>query len=209
MQKTRKGFSLAELLIAIVILGIISSGLLITGSKAQEKARVSAAMTCLDDYESAFTTVCLNHPGVMKDRIQEQEAAEAASRTYTSKQALARLVTEMNAILEPSAQLYWDATYKCFRSYGEDPWGGFFILTEHPRKSGVDTGWNPKTGLGISSMRCAVWATGNNEFILKNKTLDKNAVGAAFCFKDGLVDATYNAVKSGDTPFDGYYLTLQ
>lgn len=55
-KKVRKGFSLVELLIAVVVLGILGAMLLAAGTAAQTKARVAVASNDIDSVRNAVYT---------------------------------------------------------------------------------------------------------------------------------------------------------
>ena len=56
MKQARKGFSLVELLIAVVVLGILGAMLLAAGTAAQTKARVAVASNDIDSVRNAVYT---------------------------------------------------------------------------------------------------------------------------------------------------------
>lgn len=62
----RKGFSLVELLIAVVVLGILSAMVLAAGTAAQNKARTSVAQNDLDGVKNAIYQALMTHSEVMK-----------------------------------------------------------------------------------------------------------------------------------------------
>lgn len=66
MKKTRKGFSLIELLIAVVVLGILGAMLLASGSAAQNKARVAVASSDIDAVKGAVYTAFMAKPQMMQ-----------------------------------------------------------------------------------------------------------------------------------------------
>lgn len=65
-NKKRKGFSLVELLIAVVVLGILGTMLFSAGTSAQNKARLSVAQNDLDGIKNAVYQALMLHPEVMK-----------------------------------------------------------------------------------------------------------------------------------------------
>ena len=64
MTKARKGFSLVELLIAVVVLGILGAMLIAAGTAAQNKARISVASNDIDSARNAVYTALMMHPNV-------------------------------------------------------------------------------------------------------------------------------------------------
>ena len=67
-KQSRKGFSLIELLVAIVVLAILGTITITAGTSAQRRARITSAMTVFSDYRSAFNTAIMDHPGLVNDR---------------------------------------------------------------------------------------------------------------------------------------------
>lgn len=65
-EEVRKGFSLVELLIAVVVLGILSSMLLAAGTASQNKARMAVAQNDLDSVKNSVYQALMAHPNVMK-----------------------------------------------------------------------------------------------------------------------------------------------
>lgn len=199
---SRKGFSLVELLIAIVVLGIISAMLINSGIKSQQKARISAATVALDDFVSAFTTACTEHPGIMKDR---EEAWGDDGTGYGSNVALARAVQYINGNLDDQYVFVWSDEDKCYISRREDPWGGHYQLHEYPCEDKDATVVDPTLETD-PSMRLSIWATGNDASIF-SKTIGKNSVGVGVIYQAGGVDIKYNNVN-GKAPFtDNVLLT--
>ena len=66
VKTTRKGFSLVELLIAVVVLGILGAMLIAAGTAAQNKARVSVASNDIDSVRNAVYTAFMMKPQVMQ-----------------------------------------------------------------------------------------------------------------------------------------------
>ncbi len=193
-KRKRQGFSLVELLIAIVVLGILAGMLINSGVSAQRKARVTAAMTVLRDYDAAFSMACLTHPGIMTDR---EEAWGADGTGYTTKAAMERVVTYMNESLEASSQLRWDDTNQRYESVGEDPWGGKFVLTEFPLETETSSGYNPLESGSVaeSAMRLAIWATGIDASIEVEKKVSKVSVGLAMEYRNGFTQSYFHGVN--------------
>ncbi len=65
-KKVRKGFSLVELLIAVVVLAILGGMLIAAGTAAQNKARVSVAQNDVDSVRNAVYTAFMMKPQVMQ-----------------------------------------------------------------------------------------------------------------------------------------------
>lgn len=203
-QKARKGFSLVELLIAVVVLGILSAIAINTGTTAQKRARVTAALTGLSDYETAFTTAVVTHPGVMGDR---EEAWGTDGSSYTANEAFKRLVFYMNESLEADLQLVWNPLTNCFESQKGDPWGGKYTLTEYPLPEGETDGYDPTTGSGLKAMRVSIWATGNDAGIIAKKVISADSVGVGLTYQGGNVSTHYHGVND-EYPYTDWRLNI-
>lgn len=64
----RKAFSLIELLVAVVVVGILVALSIVAGAAAQNKARLSVARNDLDSIKNSVYQALLAHPEVMKYR---------------------------------------------------------------------------------------------------------------------------------------------
>lgn len=71
-KQVRKGFSLVELLIAVVVLGILSSMLIAAGTASQNKARMAVAQNDLDSIKNSVYQALMAHPNVMKMKDSNQ-----------------------------------------------------------------------------------------------------------------------------------------
>lgn len=160
-RKQRKGFSLIELLIAIVVLAILGAITITAGSAAQQRARVTSAMTVFDDYKAAFNTAIMDHPGLVNDREDTWLLPDGSGdgSAYTSVEAFKRLVGYMNKSLSEEQKLVVSADGKYYESVGNDPWGGKYVLLEYPEVNGL-TYWDPTTATAKASMRISIWCTG-------------------------------------------------
>lgn len=196
---TKVGFSLVELLIAVVVLAILTGLVLNSGSAAQRKARITTAMTALENYNSAFSTVVLNHPGIMMDR---EDAWGDDGSSYTTSVAMARLVSSMNELLDNNLKLVPSgAEGGAYRSTATDPWGGYYVLMEYPFPEGNEDGYDPTTGAGKSAMRCSIWATGIDEGVIVDKKVSKNSVGCGLIYRNGIVSTEYHGVQDTSTAY--------
>lgn len=212
--KGRRGFSLVELLIAVVVLGILTAIVVNGGAAAQERARVTSATTTLNDYRTAFSASVLASPGIMKDREEAWLGAGGTGdgSTYTSHTGMARLVRKMNERLQPAVQFFWwpatdfdgdgnpdvDAP-KVWRTKSEqDPWGGYYILTEYPEFEDGHTPsyFDPTAEPGLSSMCIGIWATGKDEGIVSEQVVSKNSRGICLVYKAGVVSYSYQGIDS-------------
>lgn len=201
INKKRKGFSLVELLIAIVVLGIITGMIVNSGIKAQQKARVSSATVALNDFAGAFSTACLQHPGVMNDRL---DAWGEDGTGYSTKKALERAVVYINGNLDSQYAFTWSDTDKCYVSLREDPWGGRYHLYEYPFTDEDATGAKPPSD-GDPAIRLSIWATGNDDKILTEHVVGKDSIGVALMYQSGEVTTQYNGVEN-QRPFTDYKL---
>lgn len=86
VTQMRKGFSLVELLIAVVVLGILGAMLLAAGTAAQTKARVAVASNDIDSVRNAVYTAF-----TMKTQFMQMHDSSA---TFES------IVTAINAELD-------------------------------------------------------------------------------------------------------------
>lgn len=204
-RKTRSGFSLVELLIAVVVLGILAMMVLNSGSAAQYKARVTTAMSALENYQTAFNTVVLENPGVMKDR---EEAWGDDGSGYTTKTAMERLVIKMNKLLDEKLVFVWDNVSNYYRSTSTDPWGGYYILMEFPHPEGDNSGYDPTAGIGLSAMRCSIWASGVDENVVMQHKVSENSIGCTFLYQKGIPLCVYHGVEDTEAgrPYTGWQL---
>lgn len=65
-KKARQGFSLVELLIAVVVLGILGAMLIAAGTAAQNKARISVASNDIDSARNAVYTALMMNSSVQQ-----------------------------------------------------------------------------------------------------------------------------------------------
>lgn len=66
LKKKRRAFSLIELIIAVVVLGILSTMLLQAGTASQNKARTGVVQNDLDGLKGSVYQALMAHPNVMK-----------------------------------------------------------------------------------------------------------------------------------------------
>lgn len=92
-KKARRGFSLVELLIAVVVLGILGAMLIAAGTAAQNKARISVASNDIDSARNAVYTALMMNSSV-------QQYTDASGEWQKT------LVDMLNAELDESWQ--WD-----------------------------------------------------------------------------------------------------
>lgn len=218
LHRSRKGFSLVELLIAIVVLGILTMIVVSGGAAAQERARNTAVVTAFTDYRTAFSGTVLSLPGVMKDREEAWGTAEEGTpgADYTAEKSMARLVRNMNERLQPEFRLYWwpstdfdgdgapdDTAPKVWRTQnGSDPWGGYYVLTEYPESTdgSYPSVFDPMSEAGRSAMCICIWATGKDEGIIVDKVVSDDSRGILMQYKGGVVTHAYQGIASADSP---------
>lgn len=191
------GTTLIELLGVMAVLAILATvaagGVLF----AQEKARISSAETSISAYRDAFISACSAHPGLVGDR---EAAWGADGSAYTSERGLQKLVIYMNEYLDGALALSWDPTNRYFKSFGTDPWGGYYILTDFPRVPGGTNYYDPTVPGNEGIVSASVWVTGNNDSILLDQVVGEKSYGACLVFKDGLGSAVLPGFE-GETEF--------
>ncbi len=206
----RKGFSLIELLVAIVVLAILGAITITAGTSAQQRARVTSAMTVFDDYKSAFNTALMDHPGLVNAREEAWMALDDAGNpdngvTYTTKKAYDRLVTFMNRSLADNLKLTWNAE-GYYESAGEDPWGGKYVLLEYPG-SDAATYWDFTQPTNQATLRVSIWCTGpDSDIVLPDEstncvTIRKFSVGLTLINQAGNLSFETQGASDGEKPF--------
>lgn len=124
-DKARKGFSLVELLIAVVVLGILGAMLIAAGTAAQNKARISVASNDIDSARNAIYTALMMNPSV----------AGYTDATATATNWDKAVVDLINAELDETWQ--WDPIGGTFTGKSgpvaqtrtmRDPWGNPYTL---------------------------------------------------------------------------------
>ena len=202
-NKKYRGFSLIELLVAVIVLGILSSMYLYSGSRAQERARITSELTAIEDFESAFIAAYSDHPGIVSSR--KDNWPHTGLVDYSSERGLAKIVRGMNVSLQDSLQFKWDPDLKVYRSVGNDPWNGYYILTEYPYESDED--FDPENGMSKGSAMIAIFATGMDRNILEGKVSDLSK-GVAFEYKNGDFTKTYQGLEDSFV-FSGRQIIIQ
>lgn len=192
-QGSRKyvGMTLVELLGVMAVLAILAAVGIGGIMSAQTRARETSVATALSAYEDAFVSVFATSPGVAKDRSNNwiDEA------TYTSEEALKRLIHHMNQALDDQLDLRWDSSLKCYTSYGTDPWGGNYVLTEYPILADGTSYFDASAAGNEARMCVAVWATGNNDAVKQTKTIMEDCYGVGLMFVDGTATALYQGLN--------------
>lgn len=215
-RKARKGFSLIELLVAIIVLGILGAITIVAGSAAQQRARVTSAMTVFSDYKTAFNTAVMDHPGLVNDRENTWKGSDGTGdgSTYTSQEAFKRVVAYMNRALSENLQLELSEDGKYYQSRGNDPWGGKYVLLEYPEVEGISY-WDPTQVGSRNSMRFSIWCTGPDSDIV---VPDANGIVTVRTFSIGIaiVDAagditfqTHGAQDGDQKPFTDATIHIQ
>lgn len=215
-----RGFSLVELLVGIVVLGILSTAMVFAGSSAQTRARVTKATVKFDNYATAFSETVMSFPGIMKDREEAWAKAVKAGKPYSTKDGMQRLVIEMNKLLDPDDQFVWGGDefgYECYVSVGLDPWGGHYILTEYPQASDTDlTRYDLTSPTGNpyrASMCCSIWVEGPDHGIVEGK-IGADSRGMTMEYLNGECRYLYHNVGVANTdgtesPYNGYKITVK
>lgn len=67
LERSTKGFTIVELLVVIVVIGILAAIAIVAYNGVQERARVSAATSELRDLENAIRVARINENKVLKD----------------------------------------------------------------------------------------------------------------------------------------------
>lgn len=200
----KKGMTLIEVIVVVIILSLLAGITYGSVSSSQNKARVAAVNTDLQAYKDAFTIACVTKPSLIDDRI----AAWTDATTYSSEQGLKRLVRYMNEYLDENLAFSWDDELKCYVSRKNDAWGGKYILIEYPyQDSGVNY-FDPTAPGNEGMLAISIWATGNTDTILEEKTIDKKCLGFGAIFKGGATTVSFHGFD-GATPFDEYKLKIQ
>lgn len=206
-QKARKGFSLIELLVAIVVLAILGAITITAGTAAQRRARVTSAMTVFDDYKSAFNTAVMDHPGLVNDREDAWTAPDGTGTgtTYTSKASFDRLVGYMNNSLSNDLQLTWNVD-GYYESKGNDPWGGKYVLLEYPGSDRTEY-WDFSTFDNKAALRLSIWCTGPDSDIIVpdvtdgNVTVRDHSVGITIQDVSGNISSETHGSTTESKPF--------
>lgn len=217
-MKKRKGFSLIELLVAIVVLAILGAITITAGTSAQRRARITSAMTVFDDYKNAFNTAVMDHAGLVNDREDAWMNVIKNGGTYSSKDGFARLVSNMNNSLSPDLKLVWnDDGY--WESVGSDPWGGKYVMLECPTESALDM-WAQQSledywkAIGNkANIRCSIWCTGIDPHIIQPEsgtvTVRDISVGIVLRDDAGAITFETHGATNGLLPFTDNIIHMQ
>ena len=203
-MKPRRGLSTIELIVIITAVGILSAIGLANYSDSVEDTRVATCKGTVEDYLDVFTTVCGERPGLVRLKKDTWTTVDA----YSAEQAFFKLVVSMNQLLDEEAQFYWDDSIKCWRSVGDDPWGGFYILTDHPESDTEKYVEYSASNYPENFLPLSIWATGNNDAVLETQTVTNECYGGAFVFRGGVVSSTLNGFDNS-APFEGFTLTFK
>lgn len=148
IASARKGFSLVELLIAVVVLGILSAMVLAAGTASQNRARVGVAQNDLDSMKNAAYQALMANPKFMK-------------YTDATPGGISSIIDAINLELDEAWQFtpcgggadgsIDDAQKKTLASGGvaytknqRDPWGSPYCLYVYT--DDCTTGYNDATG---------------------------------------------------------------
>lgn len=228
-QKRRRGMTLVELLGVMVVLAILATIAVGSVLSSIERSRVTKALNALDGYRSAFMDATVTYPSLVGTRVA---AWGTDGSTYSSREGLAKAVEYMNDVLDDDMQFYYDAA-GYYRTTGEDPWGGFYMLTEYPIPHAGAT-FDPVTfpetsgavrypvtvpnyyscsggsdpSPGYYYFACSIWAVGNNDSLIGNTvpTVAKDSYGVCLTFADGIATPIWNGFDK-KAPFEDWTIT--
>lgn len=186
LKKARAGFSLVELLIAVVVLGILSSMLIAAGTASQSKARMAVAQNDLDSLKNSIYQGMMAHPNMMK-------------MTDGDPQTMKTIIDYMNSELDDAWQLELvgtpqDSGLVAYTKIQKDPWGnpyGLYVFTNDTHTSYLDDTGNPLSA-SDSCMYIAVVSAG------RNGTGGPIGVGGNNLNTDGSLEATVKGVCNTD-----------
>lgn len=147
-KKKKKGVTLIELIGVMIIIAILLGIGGAAVSYGMQKSRETSVQSALKSYESAFSSIIMDRPGIQSttfDAIEAITADGAGAITYSSKEVHKETVALMNTILEPELQLAWNDTAGWYESVGNDPYGGKYIFTEVPVDLSTEPSYDPDT----------------------------------------------------------------
>lgn len=215
-KQSRKGFSLIELLVAIVVLAILGTITITAGTAAQRRARVTSAMTVFSDYRSAFNTAIMDHPGLVNDREELWVGPDGTDTgvMYTSKEAFKRLVGYMNSSLSADLQLVPSADGPYYESKGNDPWGGKYVMLEYPDIPGGLSYYDPTQPHSKATICMSIWCTGvDSDIIIPDEnglvTVRDFSVGIAVMDHAGDLSSETHGSTDVSKPFLGATMRLK
>lgn len=190
IRRARKGFSLVELLIAVIVLGILSTMIFAAGTASQSKARMAVAQNDLDSIKNSLYQALMTHPNVMK-------FTDSASNIST-------VIEYFNAELDDAWRLKPAGTYSssglvAITATQKDPWGspyGVYIFTNTLHKTYTDETGQPLTdsdsvmyvvvaSAGRNGTGCALGVNGTN---ISTDTIEVVDTKQAVCNSDGIDD---------------------
>lgn len=196
-NRKRRGFTLVEMIGVLVVMGILMVVGIGVGIVGVNNSKYASTEKALDEYRTAFISVCTQYPGVINDR---RAAWGTDGSTYTSAEGLKRLVNYMNSVLDDNRAFKWDDAMKCYVSYGDDPFGGNFILTEYPIT--ITSNYYDLNHRDDKSMEIAIWATGNSEYLSKEQSVSDKDIGILLRYANGDVDIKYTGTENFDNDED-------
>lgn len=224
IQSVRKGFSLVELLIAVVVLGILGAMLIAAGTASQNRARVAVAQNDIDSVRNAVYQAFLLHPEIMQ-MTTVANGSKAAPTEAVKKANFQNIVdyisneldetwrwTELGMVGDGAA-----ATSTIDRSgpaaqttNHNDPWGnpyGLYIYTDENTEAYNDADGNPqvKSDSCVYIIICSAGTNGTGGPMgLTGDALDRTT-GALdrtlmVCHTDGIDDiGVVVRIKNGNT----------
>jgi len=141
-EKSSRGFTLVELLVVMVIIGLIAVLLIVQYRNIKEKARVTKAQTVLNQLHTAFATMEIDTgywPGreVAKGGPDPQSPGVRCSSDNNEVEDLNDMQTGVTRS-HPSYP-HWNGPY--LSTVPLDPWGNnYFFDTDYTLPGGSDTG---------------------------------------------------------------------
>ena len=213
--KSRKGFSLIELMIAVVVLGIIGAITVTAGTSAQKRARVTSAMTVFDNYKAAFNTAIMDHPGlvtVQDESYRAEKGHDTVTHNYVPVAAFESLVGYMNRSLSDDLKLELEPGGKYYQSHSEDPWGGKYVMLAYPEDPASSFNqWDFQNDRGNrSTLRLSIWCTGpDSDIIVPDTTsgeveIREISVGLTLVDSAGTLTAVTHGGEDGTMPYLGW-----
>lgn len=196
MMRSRKGFSLVELLIAVVVLGILSAMLIAAGTASQNKARVAVAMNDLDSFKNATYKMLMTHPDVMKYRDDKPS------------DSIKKIVGFINEEVDESFQLSMTSDHAkksgacAYTTNLRDPWGnpyGVYIYTDTNTSGASDS-----TGAAIPD-HCITYTGSDRNFLKESDSCvyivfasaGKNGTGGPMGIDGANFNATTGRITAG------------
>lgn len=185
ITKVRAGFSLVELLIAVVVLGILSSMLIAAGTASQSKARMSVAQNDLDSLKNSIYQGMMAHPNIMKMKDSEETfktVIDYMNSELDDAWQLERIGTPVNSGLVAYSRIH------------RNPWGnpyGVYVFTNDTHTAYLNEK-GEALGAADSCMYIVVASAG------RNGTGGPLGVGGANLTTEGTLETSVKGVCNTD-----------